>query len=192
MKTRVFAVLFVSALLLMFCACGSGGSSTSTPTANSATTPTSNPNPTPSPNQFGTLSQISEKTTCEAMNPDDCSGGYGFLIDQTGRFTAGPSLAGMVLQGTITADELNTLSVDANAYLASVIQLAPCSAVPSVPGVADLITLLTSTGAKITVLDVGALSGGTCAIADDTKASALELYLQQLRGKYYPVPFPSQ
>jgi hypothetical protein len=31
-----------------------------------------------------------------------------------------------------------------------------------------------------------------CGVADPSKANALPSYFQQLREKYYPIPFPAQ
>ena len=143
-------------------------------------------------NQFGTPVQMSEKTACEALNPIDCSGLYGFTIDRVGNFTAGPSPTGVVITGAVTNDELNTLSGDATSYLASVTQVATCSTPtsPAVGGEGDIISLLTSANTQITIL--GGAPPLNCGVADPTKASALSSYFQQLREKYYPIPFPAQ
>jgi hypothetical protein len=173
---KVSLLCRLAPVLFLF-GCGSGS------TTQSTTQPTS---------QFGTPVQMLEKTACEDFPPSECSGLYGFAIDRAGNFNAGPSPTGVVSTGTITSDELNTLSGDATSYLASVTQVATCPTPtsPAVGGEGDVITLLTNTNAQITIL--GGAPPLNCGVADPSEANALSSCFQQLREKYYPIPFPAQ
>ena len=145
------------------------------------------------PITVGQWTRISEQTSCEVLNPAYCSGLYGFAIDKTGAFTAGPSPGGEVVQGKITVDELSALSAAANNYLMSVTQQASCQLNPAFPGVGDIITMVTTNMNELGVY----ISGGgvppnfTCVSADMDRTAALISSVQQLRRKYYSVPFPS-
>jgi len=140
----------------------------------------------------GQLVRISEQTTCELVAPASCSGLYGFSIDNNRGFTAGPSPTGKTVQGNISSDEANTLSATVNAYQATVTGQSSCQPTSGLPGTSDLILMDTTT---ITQLQVFASnvqpSGTTCVSADAGQTSALVSYIQQLRTKYYPTPFPS-
>ncbi len=134
---------------------------------------------------------VSERTSCEALNPSSCSGLYGFTIDNAANFAAGPSPAGVIIRGTITADELNLLSASANAFLSSITSTAPCPLGPITPGVGDGISISPLSGQSFVVLASNASPPGNCVSSDPAKANGLATVVQQLRLKYYPVPFPS-
>jgi hypothetical protein len=141
--------------------------------------------------QTASYRQVSEQTTCEAMAPSSCSGTYGFTVDSLGNFTAGPSPSGMVLKGSITANESSALNAAAEAYLASTGPSASCQVRQSVPGVSDVVRITSNNSQTIDVFDEGMQTTGNCVTADSAKAAALTTQIQQLRQKYYPIPFPT-
>ncbi len=132
---------------------------------------------------------ISERTSCEALNPSSCSGLYGFTIANSGQFVAGPSPDGVVTRGSITANELDALLLAANQFLSSITSTAACPLAPITPGVGDGISILTASGQSFVVLSSNASPSGNCVIADPQKATMLATTVQQLRLKYYPLPF---
>jgi hypothetical protein len=145
------------------------------------------------PNSLGQWTRISERTTCEIVVAANCSGLYGFSINQSGAFVAGPSPTGTTVQGNISTDELNILSAAATAYLTSAASQTGCQSTSGVPGTSDLIVLSTTAISQVQVFASNAQQPGVvCISADATKAKALSDSAQQLRSKYYPNPFPSQ
>ena len=143
--------------------------------------------------KFGTMNAVFEQTACEAMDPLGCSGEFGFKIDAGGNFTAGPSPTGLVVQGQITMNELNSLVSAANGMIDSTSSLAGCPAQPAVPGTGEVIRVTTTAPVTITTLREGAFNdpGEECpAGASTDRIDALNAMVQQLRQKYYPNPFP--
>ncbi len=135
--------------------------------------------------------QVFEQTTCEAMVPASCSGAYGFTVDSAGNYTAGPSPDGITRKGSLTSAESAALNTAASAYLDSVGESTPCQVQPSVPGVSDVVRIVNSRNTTIDVFEKGLQTIGNCVTADTSKAAALTAQVQQLRQKYYPVPFPT-
>ncbi len=143
----------------------------------------------PTANRSTSFKQVFEQTGCEALAPSFCSGIYGFTVDSAGNFTAGPSPSGIIRKGSITASENSALNAAAEAYLATMGSATSCQVHQSVPGVADVVRITTDTQ-TIDVFDQG-FSPGNCVTADSDKAAALATQVEQLRLKYYPVPFPT-
>lgn len=141
--------------------------------------------------QTASYRQVFEQTTCEAMVPSSCSGTYGFAVDGLGNFTAGPSPSGIVLKGSITASESSALNAAAGAYLASTGPSTSCQVRQSVPGVSDVVRITNNNSQTIDVFDEGMQTTGNCVTADSAKAAALTTQVQQLRQKYYAIPFPT-
>lgn len=142
-----------------------------------------------SSNSSAQWKNVYEQTGCEAANPSFCSGTYGFTVDNTGNYTAGPAPSGAVAKGTITADELNSLSVAANAFLSSTTSAATCflgGDGPIIPGSGDGVTVSSVSGGSYLIQ---VFYPGTCTTADSAKASELSTEVKNLRIKYYPRPF---
>lgn len=135
--------------------------------------------------------QAFEQTSCEAMAPSACSGGYGFTVDSAGNFAAGPSLDGIIRKGSLTAGESSALNAVAEAYLASIGSPTTCQVQQLVPGLSDIVSITRDNNQTIDVFDQDVLTTGNCVTADSSKAAALTTQLQQLRQKYYPIPFPT-
>ena len=81
-KTFSLCLILVACLWLNACGAGTNGSAQSQWTS------------------------VTDQATCEAVNPVSCSGLYGFKVDTSGNFMAGPSPTGVVVNGAITAAEL--------------------------------------------------------------------------------------
>jgi len=139
---------------------------------------------------FAVWTSVSEQTNCEALNPTACSGLYGFTIASNGQFLAGPSPSGVVSRGSITADESNQLLIAADEFLSSITSTAACPLGPITPGVGDGINIIGATGESFIVLSSNISPPGTCVIANPQKTTTLATLVQQLRLKYYPLPFP--
>ena len=139
---------------------------------------------------FADWTSISEQTKCEALNPNACSGLYGFTITSTGQFVAGPSPGGAVSRGSITADESIRLLIAADEFLSSITSTAACPLGPITPGVGDGISIIGAAGESFIVLSSNVSPPGNCVIANPQKTTTLATLVQQLRLKYYPLPFP--
>ena len=86
----------VVALLGLAVACGAADPSTSTATEAVA-------------GSVSPWSRVTETTGCEPLQPSECPGAYGFSIDSTGHFVAGPNPAGATASGRIGSEELAQL-----------------------------------------------------------------------------------
>lgn len=133
---------------------------------------------------------VSEQTECEALNPTACSGLYGFTIASSGQFVAGPSPGGVAIRGTITADESLQLLIAADGFLSSITATSACPLGPITPGVGDGISIVGANGKSFIVLSSNLIPPGNCVTANPQKTTTLATLVQQLRLKYYPLPFP--
>ena len=133
--------------------------------------------------------QLSEQSSCEAMDPSSCPSAFGFTVDAQGNFTAGPSPSGKIIQGAITAQELSTLNADANAILLTG-AAQHCQSSQEPAGSSDAITASSAANMRLNIYSDNALKG-TCFAHSEAAATALRDFFHQLQGKYYPVPFPS-
>jgi len=126
--------------------------------------------------------------TCEAMMPAYCPARYGFAVDSSGHFSAGPNASGKVIKGSLTADEAALIQADVNAAL---------SAAPGTPGACEqsrasfpgsgnslTLTLADSSTRSYAISKSGA--PGSCNPAGSGK---LFSDLDRLAAKYSPVPF---
>jgi len=135
---------------------------------------------------------FTEQRMWEALNPDFCAGGFGMMIDHQGNVTDGPSLDGKVIHNKLTADELNSLNSALNAYIATVTGTLQCSAV-TIPGVGEqlIITFSDQTTHGVFTFRPTSTGGEVCIAGDRNALERLEAVVNQLLGKYYPVPFSS-
>jgi len=139
------------------------------------------------------FAQVGEGTACEAMDNVSCSGRFGFQIDSAGNFTAGPSFVQKVsVHGTITASELSALAIVANTYLGSASGSKFCFGGATIPGAGEVVTI-TKVGATDPSVVLSTLPDPvSCLQADPNATKALVAEIDQLRQKYYPVPFPGE
>ena len=181
----VFVVPFVTSIL----SCGGGGD------AANKLAPGGNPNTAPQPGSIAWL-HVSEQTECEALDPHRCLGAFGFQVNNDGRYIVGPGDNSQKSEGSITPDELNTLSATANAVATEDLSSGSlsCDSSQFIPGINDQIKLLPGSGNESLVYSKFYLQentrGSDCYAGDRTQALSLHSILNTLMKKYYPVPFP--
>ncbi|MFI5184413.1 MAG: hypothetical protein ACHQNV_08445 [Vicinamibacteria bacterium] len=132
--------------------------------------------------------QVAEHTACEAMNPQYCTGAFGFTVASDGRYTVGPADGGAAVSGSITSAERAQLSSDAALVSASLTSNPTCDPGPRIPGVGDRVDFVDSRGGTVPVYELGL--GGVCYRASRDAAARLHADLAALMAKYYPRPFP--
>jgi hypothetical protein len=127
------------------------------------------------------------------MAPASCPGVYGFSIANNGKFKVGPAPNGNVIEGSLAADELTTLTSAVNDQLASGTKMS-CLDVRAIPGSNQVITASFPEGAQVNLWTVGMVpgsAGGKCAFGDYQKAMLVDEIVSKLVAKYYPRPFPT-
>lgn len=129
---------------------------------------------------------IQEQTTCEAVAPGSCIGEYGFTIERNGKFTAGPSPAGLHVDGHLTATERQNLQ-RAAAAISSISET--CISSPLVPGSSDRLTLTLTDGRKRVVYRRES-PNQTCFTGNREAATKLHDIVQSLMAEHYPQHFP--
>ncbi len=133
---------------------------------------------------------IREKTTCEAVAPASCIGEYGFAIDASGNFTAGPSPDGLHVQGTLPPAELQKLEKAIEEDAAKGANLPEmCIASRLVPGSSDRLTL-TSKNGRDRVVYRRERPNETCFTGNRDAATKLHDVMQGLMAEHYPQHFP--
>ena len=135
-----------------------------------------------------TWTEVSERTGCEALNPQFCVGAYGFTVRSDGSYTVGPAGGGETLTGSVTGDERTRLSADAVAAAASITEQTSCDRTALVPGVADRVDLVAVPAGTVPVYQVN--PGAICYRAAREASYTLHDDLAALMRKYYPRPFP--
>ena len=185
-KTQVLpVVLFATSLL----SCSGGDSSKALAPGGPG------PNSAPQPGSVAWL-HVSEQTECEAMDPHQCKGAYGFQVNNDGHYIVGPGDNSQSSEGNITPDELNTLSVAANAVATEDLSSGSisCDLSQFIPGINDKVSLTPGTGSEALVYSKfylqGNFRGSDCYAGDRTQALNLHSNLNALMNKYYTVPFP--
>ncbi len=132
--------------------------------------------------------QVAEKTACEAMNPRECRGVYGFTVTPDGHYVVGPADDGTRIEGSISDSERARLSEDAARVAGRLGGSPQCDGPGSVPGVGDEVDL---TDARGVVWPVYQLTlKGTCYRGARDDATRLHDDLGTLMASYYPRPFP--
>ena len=133
---------------------------------------------------------IREKTTCEAVAPGSCIGEYGFTIDATGKFTAGPAPGGLHVEGRLTAAELKKLQQAIDDDAAKGAGLAEmCIASRLIPGTSDRLTITSSKGRQRVVYRRDK-PNETCFTGNRDAATKLHDVMQSLMAEHYPQHFP--
>ena len=162
-----------------------------TPFAAMPAIPNAAPGPRPATfqNPGSSWSSVSEKATCEAMNPQQCVGFYGFTIQADGTYTAGPGENGASESGRINPEELDKLNADTDGFLITYSGAAPnCFLQPGVPGVTEQVDLAVANSPG--VQPYRKTSNQLCVEGDSNSAMALHDDLHALMMEYYPRPFP--
>jgi hypothetical protein len=135
--------------------------------------------------------EISERTTCEAMQDDYCLGRYGFTIKHDGTFLAGPSPHGSKLDGRVKSSELHRLGELVVQVSASATNGERICDPGGVPGIKDQVDVTFKAGQVVRAYDLGGSVGKICYIGSWDNARRLHQYLRKLMTQYYPVPFPN-
>jgi hypothetical protein len=133
------------------------------------------------------FSAVTIHMKCEAMNPDMCSGFYGFSVAADGKFKAGPDANGKTIEGSITPDELKTLTTSVESQLASG-EKVTCMEIHTIPGMSEVISATLTDGTEAKLFSLG-MPDGRCVLGDYEKAKVMEANVRQLLTKYYPRPF---
>lgn len=136
--------------------------------------------------------EISERTTCEAMQDDYCLGRYGFTIKHDGTFLAGPSPQGSKVDGRVKSSELHRLRELVVQVSASATGGERICDPGGVPGVKDQIDVTFTAGHVVRAYDLGGSVGKVCYIGSWDNARRLQQYLRKLMTQYYPIPFPTR
>jgi hypothetical protein len=134
--------------------------------------------------------QVTERTTCEALNPSFCTGIYGFTVMNDGRYTVGPANDGTQVGGSLTDAERSALSREADMVAAGLGGSQQCDTVGTVAGVSDAVDLTDSSHAVSRVYEIGVRR--TCYRGGRDRAIQLHDDLRALMARYYPRPFPAQ
>jgi hypothetical protein len=124
---------------------------------------------------------------CEAMPSGVCLGFYGFSVASDGKFKAGPDANGKSIEGSITPDELKTLTTSVESQLAAG-QKVICMEIHTVPGMSEVISATFTDGTEAKLFAFGT-PDGRCVLGDYEKAKVVEANVRQLLAKYYPRPF---
>ncbi len=132
--------------------------------------------------------QFAEKTACEAMDPHQCRGAYGFTVTLDGRYFVGPADDGTRIEGSISDSERARLSGDVARVAGRLGGSPQCDGPASVPGVGDEVDLTDARGVVWPVYALGMM--GTCTLGTRDAATRLHDDLETLLASYYPRPFP--
>jgi hypothetical protein len=136
----------------------------------------------------GAWTQVAEKTACEAMNPHECRGVYGFTVTPDGHYVVGPADDGTRITGSISDSERARLAEGA-AQVAGRLPGSPqCDGPGTVPGVGDEVDLTDARGVVWQVYEL--TLEGTCFRGTRDGATRLHDDLEALMASYYPRPFP--
>jgi hypothetical protein len=133
--------------------------------------------------------QITERTSCEALPPPFCAGGYGFTVMNDGRYVVGPANDGTQAGGSLTDSERARISSDAAMVAAGLGGGQECDTAGTVPGVGDAVDLTDSSHAVSRVYELGLRR--TCYRGGRARAIQLHDDLRALLVRYYPRPFPA-
>lgn len=147
----------------------------------------------PSPTPSSSWSEVSEQTACEALNPAQCVGVYGFHVMPDGTYQAGPSPGGQTAQGSITSLELQMLDNDIRQLSqADLNSTLVCQSGSVIAGIQDKVTV-TEAGNNYVIYEGESIPdhGSQCTAGDPASAEQLHSDLRNLMEKYYPTPFPS-
>jgi hypothetical protein len=158
------------------------------PTAGATPSATSTPTATPTINVTA-WDQISERTNCEAMDPDACRGAYGFTVFSDGTWAAGPSSSGKTHSGRLTVDQLTAIQTDIGLFSpADLTSNLVCTQAQAVPGRQDTLQIWYG-DQPFTMYQYATQSGAECYSGNDKADARLLVDMRALMQQYYPVPF---
>lgn len=138
---------------------------------------------------FAAWLEVREQTTCEAMQDDYCLGRYGFTIEHSGIFIAGPSGGGSKVQGQIELSKLRRLRELIGQVSSSLPNSKRICSRGGLPGIKDQVDITFSGGSVVRVYDLGGRVGTLCYVGKWSQVRAFHDYLHGLMAFYYPVPF---
>jgi hypothetical protein len=128
-------------------------------------------------------------TTCEAMVPAYCQGGFGFQLLPSGDWQAGPAPDGRIVSGRLLPSERETLSAAARRVVDSAAAANfACQARPRIPGVGASVTVTTEREA-LTLHGAGGRLDPGCASGNASADAELFTLADRLMRRYYPRPF---
>jgi hypothetical protein len=128
---------------------------------------------------------VSVMTSCEAMVKDACQGAYGFRIDESGAFVAGPSPEGHARSGQAVETRLFVLARRALANPAN--SKVACPSLGPIPGTRETVTV----NQKDTYLVLKGDAGTMDPRCDGSIAGLAELFgaADAAMRRHYPTPF---
>ena len=124
--------------------------------------------------------EISERTTCEAMQDDYCLGRYGFTIRHDGKFLAGPSPQGTKVEGRVKSSELKRLGELVIQVSARAMSGERNCDPGGVPGIKDQVEVTLTAGQVVRAYDLGGSVGKICYVGSWDNVRRLHRYLRNL------------
>jgi hypothetical protein len=128
--------------------------------------------------------EVSEKTTCEALNPAACVGAAGFTVRTDGTWVAGPAASGARKDGALTATEKAQITSDVSVLETQRGQ--QCDATGNVPGTSDFVEVTLTDNTVLRAFEKGTIPNQTCYRGGQEAASQLHDDVSALMVKYYP------
>lgn len=132
---------------------------------------------------------VREQTQCEAVAPGSCIGEYGFTVDPSGHFVAGPSPSGLRVEGQLSADETRDLQRAVRFTMLQGKTAETCIASRNIPGSTERLTLTTTNGHERIIYRREA-PAQLCYRGDKDTATHLHDVMQRLMAEHYPQHFP--
>lgn len=132
---------------------------------------------------------VGEKTTCEAVAPGSCIGEFGFSVSSSGHFIAGPSPAGLRVEGELPADENRDLQRAVRYVVYQGKTAERCVASHNIPGSTERLTITMANGRELVVFRREA-PAQFCYRGDHDIAVHLHDVMQRLMAEHYPPHFP--
>jgi hypothetical protein len=129
------------------------------------------------------------QTTCEAVAPGSCIGEYGFSINPAGHFIAGPSPAGLRVEGELPTDENRDLQRAVRYAVHQDKTAESCISSHNIPGSTERLTITMASGRELVVYRREA-PAQFCYRGDHDIALHLHDVMQRLMAEHYPPHFP--
>ena len=129
------------------------------------------------------------KTACEAVAPGSCIGEYGFSVSPAGHFIAGPSPAGLRVEGELPADENRDLQRAVRYAVHQGKTPERCISSHNIPGSTERLTIMMANGRELVVYRREA-PAQFCSRGDHDIAVHLHDVMQRLMAEHYPPHFP--
>jgi hypothetical protein len=150
-----------------------------------------------SPSPGLSWNNITQQNDCEAVNPGDCSGLYGFTIFNDGTYSVGPAPGAAAITGSVTAAQLSTINSDASAVASSGLNGTLTCSNPSssseISGVQQSINLTLAGASGSTLIYQAFIPNEGTGCYQGSQTDSLQLFndMSTLTNIYYPIPYPS-